>query len=82
MRLLVDAALPPLVSDQRAAAGHDAIHVRDRDMSSAPDPQVLSLAEEEDRIIVSANTDFGSLLDVRNARHPSYPGLSKTTQPS
>jgi predicted nuclease of predicted toxin-antitoxin system len=41
-------------------------------MSSAPDPQVLSLAEEEGRIVVSADTDFGSLLAGRNAPHPSF----------
>jgi predicted nuclease of predicted toxin-antitoxin system len=77
MKLLVDAALSPLVSDQLAALGHDAIHVRQRGMSSAPDPQVLSLAEEEGRIIVSADTDFGSLLAVRNAKHPSFILLRK-----
>lgn len=77
MKLLVDAALSPLVSDQLAALGHDAIHVRQRDMSSAPDPQVLSLAEEEGRVIVSADTDFGSLLAVRSAKHPSFILLRK-----
>lgn len=77
MKLLVDAALSPLVSDQLAALGHDAIHVRQRDMSSAPDVHVLSLAEEEGRIVVSADTDFGSLLAVRNAGHPSFILLRK-----
>ncbi|MFP4012278.1 MAG: DUF5615 family PIN-like protein [Spirochaetaceae bacterium] len=79
MKLLVDAALSPLVSDQLAALGHEAIHVRRRGMSSAPDPQVLSLAEEEGRIIVSADTDFGSLLALRNAKHPSFILLRKAS---
>lgn len=79
MKLLVDAALSPLVSDQLAALGHEAIYVRRRGMSSAPDPQVLSLAEEEGRIIVSADTDFGSLLALRNAKHPSFILLRKAS---
>lgn len=79
MRLLIDAALSPRVSVQLAAMGYDAVHVRDRGMSSAPDPEILAVAEAEERIIVSADTDFGSLLAVRNAKLPSFVLLRKAS---
>jgi predicted nuclease of predicted toxin-antitoxin system len=53
-------------------AGHDAIHVRDRDLSSARDEIILDLAATEDRILVSADTDFGEILAIREASEPSF----------
>jgi predicted nuclease of predicted toxin-antitoxin system len=55
-----------------AAAGHDAIHVRNRGLQAVPDPDILSLASDEDRIIVSADTDFGTILALRNLAIPSF----------
>jgi predicted nuclease of predicted toxin-antitoxin system len=53
------------------AAGHDAVHVRDRGMAEAEDDQVIDLAAKEDCTIVTADTDFGGLLVLRNAAKPS-----------
>ena len=52
MRLLIDAALSPLVARELQRSGHDAVHVRDRGMASAPDIDIVALAERENRIIV------------------------------
>jgi len=52
-------------------AGHDAIHVRDRGLEKAADEQVLELAAADDRVIVSADTDFAAVLMLQKRRQPS-----------
>ena len=72
MKFLVDNALSPAVAVGLCNAGHDAIHVRDHGLATAQDADLLALAAGEDRIIVSADTDFGTLLALLQESKPSF----------
>jgi predicted nuclease of predicted toxin-antitoxin system len=52
-------------------AGHDVIHVGDRGLTSAIDDVVLTLAVTEERVLISTDTDFGTLLARSAASKPS-----------
>jgi predicted nuclease of predicted toxin-antitoxin system len=79
LRFLIDNALSPLVAERLRDAGHDVAHVRDHGLATASDAEVFAHAVEEDRILVSADTDFGTLLALRGEGRPSF---SSVTAPS
>ncbi|MDZ4133200.1 MAG: DUF5615 family PIN-like protein, partial [Dethiobacteria bacterium] len=72
MRFLIDNALSPRIAIGLNEAGHDAIHVREIGLASATDDEILSHAKKDRRVIVSADTDFGTLLALKNAAVPSF----------
>ncbi|NIM13223.1 MAG: hypothetical protein GTO45_14000 [Candidatus Aminicenantes bacterium] len=71
MKFLIDNALSPIFSKQLQNHGHDAIHVRDMDMQTCTDEEIFDFAQKEERIIVSADTDFGTIIALRNEQFPS-----------
>jgi predicted nuclease of predicted toxin-antitoxin system len=68
VRVLVDNPLSPLVTSLLRDAGHHAVHVLDYGLHEAPDEAIFDRAIQEDRVIVSLDTDFGTLLALGGTR--------------
>jgi predicted nuclease of predicted toxin-antitoxin system len=71
LRFLIDNALSPRVAERLNVAGHDAVHVRQYDLQAATDETIFERAAAAERIVVSADTDFGTLLATRRSAGPS-----------
>ena len=79
MKFLIDNALSATVAKRLAQIGHDCVHVRDYGLQSATDEVIFLRAAAEDRILVSADTDFGTLLHETGWSGPSVVLLRRTS---
>ena len=71
MRFLVDESLQRHVANLLVDNGHDAVHVSDIGLRGAPDETVLAAADADSRVLITADTDFGTLLALSGAAQPS-----------
>lgn len=71
MRFLIDNSLPERMADRLCDAGHDAVHVRHVGSPMWPDEVIFDFCDQERRIVVAQDTDFGTLLANREVASPS-----------
>jgi len=71
VNFLLDENQSPLLVGLLASLGHNVVHVGDLGLASAADVDVLAVASEQGRVLISADTDFGELLAESNASGPS-----------
>ena len=60
MRLLADENIPKLAVDVLRDRGHEVVWVR-QNAPGIPDREVLSLAQAEERLLITCDKDFGEL---------------------
>ena len=71
MRFLIDNVLSPALAELLRNAGHTAVQVRDLGLRAADDLTIFERAAADDLVVVSADTDFGTLLAAREVAKPS-----------
>lgn len=71
MRFLADMGISPKTMAFLQSLGHDAVHLHDQGLDRLEDPAILAKAQEEDRILLTHDLDFGELIAVSGARLPS-----------
>lgn len=71
MRFLLDEGSSPRVADVLSGAGHDVRHVRDLGLAGGSGADVLQAAADDDRVLLTLDTDFGTLLAHSGAGLPS-----------
>jgi predicted nuclease of predicted toxin-antitoxin system len=80
MKLLIDNALSPRVAEGLLAGGYQAVHVGQLGMAKADDEQIFRWCFENDYVVVSADTDFGTLLAQCQDKKPSVLLLRRVSQ--
>ena len=62
MKFLVDMPLSPKTATFLQSLGHDAVHLFHLGKARATDEEIIQFATEQDRIIISTDLDFGTIL--------------------
>jgi len=71
VKFLVDQNRSPELARLLTEAGHDAVHTLHLGLERAEDDDLVALARREGRVVVSGDTDFGTLLAFSGDREPS-----------
>jgi predicted nuclease of predicted toxin-antitoxin system len=71
MRLLIDANLSPVVVSGLSAKGFDVSHVSEHGLLTASDQEISDHAIESGSAIVSADSDFATMLALSKGKAPS-----------
>jgi len=61
MRFKIDEILPIEAAQLLRSAGHDATTVSEQDMAGAPDADIASACQRENRALVTLDTDFADI---------------------
>ena len=69
LKFLLDADMPRSSVEIIRSLGFDVEDIRDIGMGAAKDNEIIEYAVNDDRIIVTRDTDFGEVL-----RYPKHPG--------
>lgn len=71
MRFLLDANLSPALLGPLRQAGHQGVHVVDLGLLAAADTEILERAADEGYTVITADSDFPTMLALTGASTPS-----------
>ena len=71
MKFLADMGISPRVVEELRREGHDALHLREENLSRMPDGEILAKARQEDCILLTHDLEFGELLAASGGSLPS-----------
>ncbi len=71
MRFLADMGISPATVRFLQSCGHEAVHLNSLGLDRMPDPDILALAQQEERIVLTSDLGFGDLLAYSGAGLPS-----------
>ncbi|WP_229399671.1 DUF5615 family PIN-like protein [Micromonospora okii] len=71
MKLLIDANLSPRIAVRLAEVGHQASHVMDHGLLAASDEKIAAFAVAGQYVIISADSDFATMLALSGNTAPS-----------
>lgn len=62
MKFLIDMPASPELVPWLQEKGHEAVHAKDINLGTAADSTIMAQATADDRIVITADLDFGTLL--------------------
>lgn len=71
MKFMLDMGISPKTAVFLRNLGYDAIHLHDLKSDRSTDPAVLQMAQNEERILLTHDLDFGELIAASEANAPS-----------
>jgi predicted nuclease of predicted toxin-antitoxin system len=71
MKLLLDQGLPRSAASVLRDAGIDVIHTGENGFATAEDAAIIERAQQDERIVVTLDADFHTLLALSGASSPS-----------
>ena len=71
IRILLDQGLPRTACSHLQKQGWDVLHTGDIGLSKAKDNEILQHARDNNRVIITLDSDFHAYLAVTNAASPS-----------
>lgn len=71
IRILLDMGLPRRTADFLNAQGWDCVHIGALGRCRATDAEILDLAAEQNRVVITLDADFSRLLALKNSNRPS-----------
>jgi predicted nuclease of predicted toxin-antitoxin system len=71
VRFLLDQNRSPRLAVVLTAHGHDAVHTLELGLEQADDDELLEAARNDDRVLISGDTNFGALLALSGETSPS-----------